>query len=90
MQTVLLSDANRNRPRAYTHRHKMWQKPDGWTKEGPYEVRRIAEMLSGLVIGAPSNGARQIFSEKPHSTWDNHFSGDQVMDYLGSKVSQRR
>jgi hypothetical protein len=28
---------------------------------------------------------RQIFSEKPHSTWDNHFSGNNIMDYLEQK-----
>ena len=86
MQTVLVSDVNRNRPRAYTHRHKVWGKIEGWNKEGPCEVRRIVEMLEAMVIGGPSNkGARQIFSEKPHSTWGNHFSGDQIMDYLGEK-----
>jgi hypothetical protein len=41
MQTVLVSDVHRNRPRAYTHRHKVWERPDGWGKEGPCEVRRI-------------------------------------------------
>jgi hypothetical protein len=28
MQTVLVSDVHRNRPRAYTHRHKEWANPD--------------------------------------------------------------
>ena len=84
MQTVLVSDVHRNRPRAYTHRHKVWAKPEGWTKEGPFEVKRIAEILGGMVIGQPVQiNTRQIFSEKPHSTWDNYFSSDEVMDYLG-------
>ena len=87
MQTVLVSDVHRNRPRAYTHRHKLWTPPDrSWTKQGPCEVHRIIEQLEGMVIGSPRRGeGRQIFSEKPHSTWDNYFSGDQIMDYLGEK-----
>jgi hypothetical protein len=28
MQTVLVSDVHRNRPRAYTHHHKVWVNPD--------------------------------------------------------------
>ena len=88
MQTVLVSDVHRNRPRAYTHRHKIWKAPEKeWTKQGPCEVRRIVEQLEKMVIGAPtsSSNTRQIFTENPHSTWDNHFSGDLVMDYLGEK-----
>ena len=26
---------------------------------------------------------RKVFREKPHTTWDNYFSGDLVMDWLG-------
>jgi hypothetical protein len=37
-----------------------------------------------MVIGAPEqSGTCQISSKKPHSTWDNYFLGDLVMDYLG-------
>jgi hypothetical protein len=44
------------------------------------------EQLGSMVIGAPERGPTcQIFSEKPHSTWDNYFSGDQIMDYLGEQ-----
>jgi hypothetical protein len=88
MQTVIVSDVHRNRPRAYTHRHKLWEKPaaEGWGKEGPCEVRRLIKMLELMVLGEPQNpSVRQIFSEKPHLTCDNYFSGDEVMDYLGEK-----
>jgi hypothetical protein len=30
-------------------------------------------------------GIRQIFTARPHSTWDNFFSGDQIFDWLGEK-----
>ena len=26
---------------------------------------------------------KKVFGEKPHTTWDNDFSGDLVMDWLG-------
>jgi hypothetical protein len=85
MQTVLVSDVHRNRPRAYTHRHKVWANPDkAWTKQGPCKVRRIIEQLGAMVIGEPNcSDTRQIFTEKPHSTWDNYFSGNLILDYLG-------
>ena len=86
MQTVIVSDVHRNRPRAYTHRHKCWEKPPGWGKEGPCKVWRLIENLEPMVLGKPhKHGTCQIFSECPHSTWDNYFSGDDVMDYLGEK-----
>jgi hypothetical protein len=86
MQTVIISDVHRKRPRAYTHRNKVWKKPDGWGKEGPCEVHRLIEILQPMVVGEKAiTGIRQIFSEKPHSTWDNYFSGDDIMDFLGER-----
>ena len=66
----------------------MWKikklNPIGWNKEGPWELRRILEALMPMVVGAEDKpNCRQIFPEKPHSTWDNYFSGDDVMDYIG-------
>jgi hypothetical protein len=26
---------------------------------------------------------KKIFREKPHSTWDNYFSGDMILNWLG-------
>ena len=86
--STISSFANSVSCRAYTHRHKVWKNPEKeWTKQGPNEVRRIIEELEQMVIGAPAGTSlsRQVFSEKPHSTWDNHFSGDLIMDYLGEK-----
>lgn len=37
-----------------------------------------------LVKGQPPNGLRQIFPKKPHTTWDNHFSGDTIFNYCGA------
>ena len=82
-QIVLLADAYRNRPRAYLHRHKCHQPIEGFTRQGPLEVRMIMEDLKWLVKDGESDGRRQIFMEKPHSTWDNFFSGDDINNWIG-------
>jgi hypothetical protein len=89
-QTVLISDVHRIRPRAYTHRHKCWVQPEftkPWGKaQGPLEVVRIAELIMPMTDGFPDQpGVKKIFKETPHITWDNFFSGDHVMEWLGSK-----
>ena len=28
---------------------------------------------------------KKLYSQMPHSTWDNHFSGDKIMDYAGER-----
>jgi hypothetical protein len=83
-QIVMISDVHRIRPRAFMHRHKLHTKPPGWTQQGPFELKSLLEKLNGLVEGEPSaGGRRQIFKKKPHSTWDNFFSGDQICDFAG-------
>jgi hypothetical protein len=83
-QIVMISDVNRIRPRAYVHRHKLHTKPPGWTTQGPSEVRKIMEMITPMVEGQePLLGQRQIYRQKPHSTWDNFFSGDKIFGWLG-------
>ena len=85
-QIVLVSDASRNRPRMYTHRHKCHEKFDGWNKQGPSEVRRLMQIITPRIEGEPEvAGIRQIFKERPHTTWDNFFSGDQIFNWLGQK-----
>ena len=54
--------------------------------EGPFEVKMIVDHLKPLIVGNPQHPTdkrKQIFSEHPHLCADNHFSGDNVMDYLG-------
>jgi hypothetical protein len=85
-QIVLVSDASRNRPRIYMHRHKCYEKYDGWNKQGPAEVRRLLEKIMPRIEGEIEiEGLRQIFTERPHTTWDNFFSGCQIFDWLGEK-----
>ena len=83
-QTVIVSDVHRIRPRAYIHRHKLYTKPAGWTAMGPYEVRLIMEKITPMVQGEESvPGVKKIYPTKPHSTWDNYFSGDGIMGWMG-------
>ncbi len=43
----------------------------------------MMEDLKALCQGEEGDGRRQIFTEKPHSTWDNFFSGDDINDWIG-------
>ena len=79
----MISDVSRCRPRAFVHRHKFHDRPPGFTCAGPNEVRMIAEQLEQMLkTDANPNG---IFHERPHMTWDNFFSGDSIMHWLGQK-----
>ncbi len=49
-------------------------------------MKRLVNMITPLVVGAtkdPTDKRKQIFSECVHIAMDNHFSGDDVMCYLG-------
>ena len=61
-QTVLISDVHRIRPRAYLHRHKLHEKPPGWTRMGQVEARLILEKIVPMVRSSREiNGIKQIF-----------------------------
>ena len=82
----MVSDVNQMRPRAYLHRHKLHVKPTDWTASGPLEVRRIMEKVSRMVMygeDTEDGSTKKVFRAKPHTTWDNYFSSDLVMDWLG-------
>ena len=36
-----------------------------------------------LMVDSEPGFTRKLYSQIPHSPWDNHFSGDQIMDYAG-------
>ncbi|KAG7337868.1 hypothetical protein IV203_017745 [Nitzschia inconspicua] len=82
-QTVLLVDAYRCRPYSYLHRHKLHRKINDWNAAGPKEVRLIMEKIAPFIAGGGSE--RVLWKSKPHSTWDNHFSGCQILNWLGEE-----
>ncbi len=52
----------------------------------PAEVKRLVDMITPLVVGAtkdPTDKRKQLFSECVHIAMDNHFSGDDMLRYLG-------
>jgi len=80
MQTVIVSDVDRIRPRAYIHHHKCHSEKA--KQQGPNEVMHLWEDVL-LPMCLPNNKfrGRPLFREKPHMTWDNFYSGDNIMEY---------
>ena len=51
---------------------------------GQLEVLAIMENIAALVQSRPIVlGIKKIYSKFPHVTWDNYFSGGEIMDWLG-------
>jgi hypothetical protein len=85
-QIVVISDVHRMRPRAYIHRHKLHTKPTGWTAAGPLEVKMMMEKILPMVQGEENpEKLKQIFRVRPHTTWDNYFSGCKILNWLGER-----
>ncbi len=87
-QHTLCLDTHHRFMYCYTPRHKFFSREAPFTQEGPAEVKRIVELLKPLVIGVTeddSDRRRQIFEEPPCLSMDNHFSGDNVSQFLGEE-----
>ena len=85
-QNVLVVDAKRRYIYAYTARHSFYDKVPPFTQQGPAEVQRLFDSMSKLVKGSPKpddDKRRQIWDELPHTSMDNHFSGNNVIKYIG-------
>jgi hypothetical protein len=83
---VLLLDSKRQYIYAYTPHHKFFEVVQPFTASGPVEVKRLVDMIAPLVVGATKDSTdkrKQIFSECMHIAMNNHFSGDDVLRYLG-------
>ena len=63
--------------------HKNFHvKPLGLNVWGKIEVKEIMEATK-LAVEGEEGDERKIFCEQPHSTWDNKFSGYQIMNWIG-------
>eukprot|EP00957_Ditylum_brightwellii_P003928 299047-Ditylum_brightwellii.AAC.1 len=51
---------------------------------GQYEVRAVLEQLKHMIQGEAGD-CRKIFTKHPCSKWDNYFSGNRIMDWMGSE-----
>ena len=51
------------------------------------EARRLIEALESMVVKSDDTSTSnfQIYDQNPHVTMDNYFSGDKVLDWIGSK-----
>ena len=94
-QTVVVADVDRIRVRACVHRHKLHTKHFGY--EGNNEVKMIVDELLPFVKNDTHGDAdahsyeeglykpKPLFSEPPHVTWDNFFSGDNSVTCCAEK-----
>ena len=89
-QIVMVSDVDRCRPRACVHRHKLHE--NEFSTAGASEVKLICDKIKPMVHQPiadenvdPSFRPKAIFQKKPCFTFDNYFSGDQVMHYAAEE-----
>jgi hypothetical protein len=83
---VLLFDSKRQYIYAWTPCHKFFDVVQPFMAVGSAEVKRLVDMITSLVVGTTkdlTDKRKQIFSECVHISTDNHFSGDDVLHYLG-------
>ena len=95
----MLFDVGRRYPRGYIHRQKQHTRPIGFGQQGPAEMHYLLNTVSTMVKGrsaevssfevndpwgsTSSHVNKIIYSEYPHLTADNHFSGSHVLDLAG-------
>ena len=95
----MIFDVGRRYPRGYYHRHKFHERPEGFGQEGPVEMLFLLNLIDSKVEGRTNDlstyevydafGAvttyinKVIYSSHPHITADNHFSGENVLEYGG-------
>lgn len=88
-QIAMPFDVDRVHPRAHLHQHKKHKRP--WKAA---KVRMLCEMIKPNIdktkaeadalsmedLDVFANSPKPIFWQKPHMTWDDHFSGDQIIE----------
>ena len=72
---------HRFRPRAYVHRHKLYERPTGYSREGPNEVRMLMDKINVLVQSEGNTDG--IFKKPPHMTLDNYFVDSKIWNDIG-------
>ncbi len=83
---MLLLDSERRYIHGWTPCHKFFEVVQPFTATSPVEMKHLVDMITHLVVGAtkdPTDKRKQIFSECVRIAMDNHFSGDEVLRYLG-------
>jgi len=75
-------------------------RPPGFRQEGPSEVDNLCEEIKHMVEGVEKSSVsimnyidgkeytvpkKKIYKQRPHIVADNHFSGENVMEYIGQQ-----
>ena len=87
-QNTILLDSKRRYIHAWHPRHSLNKREKPFTQEGPAEIKAIMDMIDPLIEGhfqEETDNRGKLFREPPHITFDNHFSGNPVMHYMGIK-----
>ena len=87
-QTTIVVSAKRRYLIAFHHRHRLQPKEEPFTQQGPSEVKALCDLIEPLIKENNKHSddvRRQIFEEHPCFILDNHFSGDDICHYLGSR-----
>jgi hypothetical protein len=98
-QTTMIFDINYRFPRAYIHRHKLHTRPTGFTayllsrveEMIASDIAPVSEQPAAVVNYYSASGTKKslpvkkIYTTYPHGTADNHFSGDNVLNFTGKK-----
>ena len=84
----------------HRHKLTANHRPKGFNSEGPAEMVQMVSQIDRLLVQDNYNEVemmkdgpgtlheykmKPIYTQKPHITADNYFSGDNVMDYLGER-----
>ena len=70
-QTVLVMERHHLRLRAYMHRTKIYDelyedKKNGWTRDGPFELKCLADKLLQMVDGEEGNTKKIVQGKTNH------------------------
>jgi len=65
------------------HRHK--KHPQLLGQQGPNETRLLWEKQILLLCGEDNALRKALFQVKPHITWDDFFSGNEIMEHAADK-----
>ena len=80
VQLALLLDVGTMRVRGFFARHRAAPKCEGFTENGPSEVRKLVErFVEGNV------GVGKLWERQPHLTVDNHFVDEKIVHWIGER-----
>ena len=83
-QTLFISETHYARPWGYIHCHKSYIRPRGWNAIESIDCKIMFDTVKTTISGY-SGETVKIHPCRYHFAWDNHFSGDQIVNYSGKE-----